>query len=41
MGWQILVFYPEWTILHTIHAAKFEHTITQQHVLLLQESQSY
>ena len=26
---------------HTIYAAKFQHTITRQHVLLRQETKSY
>jgi hypothetical protein len=30
-----------WAISHTIYAAKFEQTITYQHVLLRRESQSY
>jgi hypothetical protein len=29
------------TMSHTIYAAKFEQTITHQHILLRQESQSY
>jgi len=29
------------TMSHTIYAAKFEQTITHQHVLLQRESQSY
>jgi len=29
------------TMLHTIYAAKFEQTITRQHVLLRRESQWY
>jgi hypothetical protein len=29
------------TMSHTIYAAKFEQTITHQHVLLRRESQSY
>ena len=30
-----------WAMSHTIYAAKFEQTITHQHVLLRRESQSY
>jgi hypothetical protein len=30
-----------WTMSRTIYAAKFEQTITRQHVLLRRESQSY
>jgi hypothetical protein len=35
------LYLPLWTMLHTIYPAKFEQTITDQHVLLRQESQSY